>query len=96
MGKISFDEGLAKEVGLNAAIIHERLHDLCAEKARNNVDYHDGSFWVRIPQKKLPELFPYMPPTAVLRAMKKLTDGGYVLVGHYDEDHNSTNWYAAT
>lgn len=37
-----------------------------------------------------------MPPTAVLRAMKKLTDGGYVLVGHYDEDHNVTNWYAAT
>lgn len=96
MGKISFDEGLAEEVGLNAAIIHERLYDLCAEKARNNVDCHDGSFWVRIPQKKLPELFPYMPPTAVLRAMKKLTDGGYVLVGHYDEDHNGTNWYAAT
>lgn len=96
MGKLSFDEGLAEEIGLNAAIIHERLYGLCAEKARNNFDYHDGSFWVRIPQKELPGLFPFMPPTAVLRAMKKLTDGGYVLVGHYDEDHNVTNWYAAT
>ena len=96
MGKLSFDEGLAEEIGLNAAIIHERLYGLCAEKARNNVDYHDGSFWVRIPQKELPGLFPFMPPTAVIRGMKKLTDGGYVLVGHYDEDHNVTNWYTAT
>lgn len=96
MGKQSFDEGLAEEIGLNAAIIHERLYDLCVEKSRNNVDYHDGAFWVRIPQKELPGLCPYMAPTAVLRAMKKLTDGGYVLVGHYDENHGSTNWYAAT
>ena len=96
MRKLSFNEGLAEEVGLNAAIIHERLSDLCAEKARNDVDYHDGFFWVRIPRKELPGMFPYMPPTAVIRAMKKLTDGGYVLIGHYDEDHNVTNWYSAT
>lgn len=96
MGKLSFDEGLAEEIGLNAAIIHEHLYDLCAEKARNNADYHDGAFWVRITQKELPGLFPYMAPNAVIRAMKKLTDGGYVLVGHYDEDHNITNWYTAT
>lgn len=37
-----------------------------------------------------------MAPTAVIRAMKKLTDGGYVLIGHYDENHNITNWYTAT
>lgn len=51
MGKMPFDEGLAEEVGLNAAIIHERLYDLCAEKARNNVDCHDGSFWVESHRK---------------------------------------------
>lgn len=44
MGKLSFNEGLAEEIGLNEAIIHERLYGLCAEKARNNVDSHDGSF----------------------------------------------------
>lgn len=96
MRKLSFDVEMAKELGLAPAIVHDCLHTLCAEKARLNADYHDGFFWVRIPQKAFPQIFPYASIDTIARAISKLVDEGLVIVDHYDENNGTTNWYATT
>lgn len=44
MIKRSLEVELVNEVGVYTTAVYERLHDLCAEKARLNADYHDDLF----------------------------------------------------
>ena len=96
MRKHSFDVELAQELGVRTALVYECLHSLCAEKAKRNADYHDGFFWVRISYKDFLKIFPYMAEDTISRALKKLRNEGLVMVGHYDENNGTTNWYATT
>lgn len=96
MIKHSVETVLVNKFGVRTAVVYERLHDLCAEKARLNVDYHDGLFWVRMPCKEFRRVFPYMSGTTVSKAIKRLKDEGLVMVGHYDERNSLVNWYATT
>lgn len=96
MRKLSFDVEMAKELGLAPAIVYDCLFRFCNEQARHNADYHDGLFWVRIPQRVFPQIFPYASVDTIARAIGKLVDEGLVMVGHYDENNGTTNWYATT
>lgn len=96
MIKHSLEVRLSNKFGVHTTAVYERLHDLCAEKARFNADCHDGLFWVRMPHKDFRRVFPYMSETTVSRAIKKLKAEGLIVVGHYDETNSLVNWYAAT
>ncbi|UVX36122.1 MAG: Replication initiator protein A (RepA) N-terminus [Namikivirus ozawa] len=96
MIKHSVETALVNKFGVRTAAVYERLHDLCAEKARVNADYHDGLFWVRMTHKDFPKVFPYMSESTVSKAIKKLLDEGLVVVGHYDAHNSVVNWYATT
>lgn len=96
MIKHSFEVELVNRMGVHTTAVYERLHDLCAEKAKLNADYHDGLFWVRMPHKEFSRIFPYMCEATVARAIKKLLDEGLVMVGHYDKHNSLVNWYAVT
>lgn len=87
---------LSKKLGISAAVVYERLCDLCSEKARRNADYRDGFFWVRMPHKDFHRIFPYMAEDTVYRAIRKLRDEGLVMVAHYDENNSIINWYTTT
>nr|UVX89555.1 MAG: Replication initiator protein A (RepA) N-terminus [Bacteriophage sp.] len=96
MIKHSVEIALTNKFGVRTTAVYERLHDLCAEKARLNADYHDGLFWVRMPCKDFSRVFPYMSEATVSKAIKKLKDEGLVVVGHYDAHNGVVNWYATT
>lgn len=96
MIKHSFEVRLVKKLGLHTTVVYEVLHDLRKEKARLNADYHDGLFWVRCTRKFLRRTFPCMDITTVDRALRKLRDEGLVVIGHYDEDNSTVNWYSVT
>lgn len=96
MIKHSFEVELVNKIGVRATAVYERLHDLCAEKARLDTDYHDGLFWVRMPHKDFHKIFPYMSEATVFRAIKKLKAEGLVVAGHYDQTNSIVNWYATT
>lgn len=96
MIKHSVETALANKFGVRTAAVYERLHALCAEKAKINADYHDGLFWVRMPHKDFSKIFPYMSDSTVSNAIKKLKDEGLVVVGHYDSRNSVVNWYATT
>lgn len=96
------EDSLARELGLSTAAVYDRLYDLCREKERKTADYHDGYFWVRIPYKDFPRVFPFLSAGTVAKALRKLRDEGLVMVGYYDETgiHRKrggpVNWYALT
>nr|UWD63392.1 MAG: Replication initiator protein A (RepA) N-terminus [Bacteriophage sp.] len=96
MIKHSFEVKLVKKLGVRTTVVYEVLHDLCEEKARLNADYHDGLFWVRCPRKFLRRTFPYMDITTVDRSLRKLRAEGLIVIGHYDENNGTVNWYATT
>lgn len=96
MGMRSFEVELVNELGLSAAVVYGRIHDLCEEKAKRNADYHDGRFWVRLPYKDFHEVFPYLHPATVAKAIRKLRDEGLIMIAHYDEHNSLVNWYATT
>lgn len=84
---------LAKTLGVSAAVVYERVYDLCSEKARRDADYHDGFFWVRMPCKDFRKIFPYMSEGTVYKAIRKLRDEGLIMVAHYDEHNSIVNWF---
>ena len=92
----------AKELGVSTAAVYERLYDLCQERAERAVDYHDGRFWVRMPHKDFPRIFPYLSGGTVSESLRKLRKTGLVMVGHYDgvggrrRGDGHVNWYAVT
>lgn len=96
MRKQSVVIGLAKKLGIPAAVVYERVYDLCRDKARRNVDYHDGFFWVRMTYKDFRKIFPYMAEATVYRALRKLRDEGLIMVARYDKNHGPANWYTTT
>lgn len=85
---------LAEEIGVRPAIIYDFLCAVCLDKSRHMVDIHDGVAWVRLSMRDLKRVFPYMGKYSISGSIKKLVDRGMVNVGHYDEDHNHTNWYS--
>nr|UVX91876.1 MAG: Replication initiator protein A (RepA) N-terminus [Bacteriophage sp.] len=96
MIKHSLETALTNKFGVRTTVVYERFHDLCAEKARLNADYHDGLFWVRMPHKDFSRIFPHMSVATVAKAIKKLREEGLVVVGHYDAHNSVVNWYATT
>lgn len=98
----SLEGRLVRELGLSAAVVYERLYDLCREQERKASDYHDGYFWIRMPHSVFRRVFPYLSDSTVSNALRKLRDEGLIIVGHYDETgiHRkrgcSANWYALT
>lgn len=93
MGMRSFEVTLAKDLGISAAVVYGRFYDLVRDRAKVHADYHDGHFWVRIPYKDFPRVFPYLSAGTVSKAIRKLRDEGLVMVGHYDESGVPVNWY---
>lgn len=94
MERHTFEVTLAWTVGLRPAIIYDFLREVCRENSRFGVDIHDGVAWVRLPMRRFKRIFPYMCEKSIRSSIKKLVDKGLVKVGHYDEDHNITNWYS--
>ena len=85
---------LAAEIGIRPALVYDFLCAVCLDKSRHGIDIHDGVAWVRLPKRDLKRIFPYMGEASITASIKKLIDKGLVNVGHYDEDHNVTNWYS--
>ena len=102
MDRYSVETRLAREFGVATAAVYDRLYELCREKAERHADLHDGRFWVRIPSKDFPRVFPFLSTDTVSKALRRLRDEDLVTVGHYDrpKGHDGTgglaNWYAIT
>lgn len=90
-----FDPQIAKEYGVNAAIIFQNLAYWIEHNRANETNFHDGSYWTYNSVRAFAELFPYLTDKQIRGALKKLEEGGMILVGNYNKSaYDRTRWYA--
>lgn len=90
-----FDPQIAKEYGVNAAIIFQNLAYWIEHNRAYETNFHDGRYWTYNSVRAFAELFPYLTDKQIRGALKKLEDGGMILVGNYNKSaYDRTRWYA--
>ena len=93
----SFSVDVAKEVGVNAAIILGAIKWWCAKNKANDKHFYDGRYWTYNSIKAWQELYPYLGKSAIEGALKKLESNGLIVVGNYNKNpYDRTKWYAIT
>lgn len=93
----SFSVEVAKEVGVNAAILLQSIKWWCKKNEANGRHYHEGLFWTYNSTKAIMELYPYLGRSAIDGAIKKLENGGYIRIGNFNKTaYDKTRWFAIT
>lgn len=90
-----FDPQIAKEYGVNAAIIFQNLAYWIEHNRANNTNLHDDRYWTYNSVRAFSLLFPYLTDKQIRGALKKLEEGGLIVVGNYNKSaYDRTRWYA--
>lgn len=91
----SFDSDVAKDVGVNAAVLFYNIAWWIEKNKANNVNFHDGDYWTYNSMKAYTEMFPFMSKQNIRTAIKVLQDGGYIKTGNYNAAaYDRTLWYS--
>ena len=92
-----FNTEIAKDFGIEEAILLHHFHFWLSKNAANERHFHDGLYWFYNSKKAFVNLFPYMNETKIFRSIKNLEEKGIVAKGNYNTDKwVRTNWYALT
>jgi hypothetical protein len=92
-----FNTDVAKDCGIEEAILLHNFHFWLSKNAANEKHFHDGLYWFYNSKKAFVDLFPYMNETKIFRSIKNLEERGFVVKGNYNTDKwDRTNWYAIT
>ena len=95
MAEHSFDIELAREFGVNAAILFNNICFWINKNRANGKNFFDGDYWTYNSKRAFAELFPYMSERQVGSALQKLIDAKMIKTGNYNEDkRDKTTWYA--
>jgi hypothetical protein len=90
----SFDPEVAKCVGVNAAVIYQNILFWTRKNAANGKHVHEGYVWTYNSVKALNELFGYLTPDQIRRAIAKLLEAGLIAEGNYNVSaYDRTKWY---
>ena len=86
---------LAKEIGLNEAIVLNQLHYWIENHKKAGNNYYDGRYWVyNTYEKWQKEDFEYWSIDTVKRTFGKLEKSGLVISGNYNKMQiDRTKWY---
>jgi len=97
MENVCINPKIAKDVGINAAIIYEHIKFCCNVNKNNNTNLHDGHYWTYGSKKTLAELFPYLNKGTIRTTLNNLVKKDYIVLGKYNKDKfDQTNWYRIT
>lgn len=92
-----FSPVLAKAIGLNEAIILQKLNDLIELNKNDSRYLKEGSIWINQSVAVLCEkYFPYMSLSTVKRAIYKLKKLNLIKIKRFysEEAKSGTNWYS--
>lgn len=93
----SFDIEIAKEYGIQPAILLKNIYFWISKNKANETNYFDGNYWTYNSKKAFAELFPYMNARQIDYALKKLIEDGLIITGNYNKlAYDRTLWYAIT
>ena len=90
----SFDIDLAKEYGIEEAIILENFAFWIKKNSANNINFIDGNYWTFNSASALEELFPYMNLKKIQRILNKLEELNILKsANHNKAKYDRTKWY---
>lgn len=93
----SFDIGIAKKYGVQAAVILNHLYFWIEKNKANGENFYDGQYWTYNSKRAFTELFPYMTERQIDYALKKMVDDGLIVKGNYNVvAYDRTLWYSIT
>lgn len=93
----SFDIDVAKDVGVNAAVVFNNFAHWYKVNASNGNNYHDGKYWTFNKRSALQQIFPYMTEKQLRTAIDKLVENDLIEKGNYNEkQYDRTLWYTLT
>lgn len=92
-----FNTEIAKEVGVNAAVILENIAHWVLRNKANDKNFYDGHYWTYNSNAAMAELFPYMNARQVRTALDSLRKNRMVLTGNYNKSsYDRTLWYTVS
>ncbi len=81
---------LAKEIGLNEAIMLQQIHFWISKRKH----FKDGRYWVYNSYDSWAEQFPFWSKSTIIRILKRLEERGLVESGNYNRlKIDNTKWY---
>lgn len=93
----SFDIDIAKDYGINCAIILKHLYYWVNKNRYNEKHFRDGMYWTYSSVKALENLFPYLSKNQINSAIQKLILYGLIVEGNHNKlKFDRTKWYALT
>lgn len=97
MSRHSFEPEIAKQVGVNAAVIYQNIIWWAEKNAANDKHQHDGLWWTYNSISAFSELFPYLTGKQIRIALDKLEEAGLIVSGTFNKSpYDRTKWYAPT
>ncbi len=90
----SFDTGIAKSLGLNAAIVFNHIVYWLKINSRKESNIRDGKVWMYETQQDMADYFEYLTLDDVKKAVVKLLESGLLIKGNYNVNpFDKTAWY---
>ena len=90
-----FNINVAKQFGVNCAIILNNIVYWYEKNKENGVNFYDGKYWTYNTSKAWAKLFPYFTVRQVEYCLKQLYDNGILFKDCYNKDpRDRTNWYS--
>lgn len=92
-----FNVQLAKELGLNQAIMLQHLYYWHQINDKNKNNIIDGKVWTYNTAEAFSEIFPYLSPKQIRYAFEQLEKKNYIEIGNYNKaNFDQTKWYCLT
>lgn len=97
MSRHSFDPEIAKQVGINAAVIYQNILWWAERNAANNKHNYEGLWWTYNSIAAFVELFPYLTSKQIRTALDRLEEQKLIVSGSFNKSaYDRTKWYAPT
>lgn len=95
MKAYQFDADVAKDYGVEQAIMIWNLQYWIEHNQYNGMHFHDGRFWTYNSVEAFTEIFPFWSRGQIRRILKSLEDSGVIVTGNYNQSaRDRTTWYA--
>jgi hypothetical protein len=92
--KHCFDVEIAKEYGLEEAVVIENLAFWIRQNFIKNKNLNDGLYWTFYTFKNLNELLPYINISKLKRVINNLKEKKVIMIGNYNKNnYDKTTWY---
>jgi hypothetical protein len=94
---LSFDQGIAIECGVNAAIVYNHILYWLQQNIRNPRCWHEEKIWMYESLPKIAEFFRFLTEKEVRLAITRLLEAGLLIRENFNSNKfDKTSWYSIT